>query len=101
MIVFVVVTCVPNENTPCLPSVFSTAELADAYLDRMMRAEWASHTPEDEDDRPVPYPEADANNSAADIAQDVLADWLGPEWGRWSVETCIVDYPEPPDEPRG
>ena len=81
--VWVVTSCVPGESEPVWPSVFASEEGAEAYLDRMLRAEWESNTPEGETCEPLPYP-----NDWRD-ANDELLQFLGETWGQWQL--CYVE----------
>lgn len=86
--VWVVSTCCPYEPDPCLPSVFGTQAEADAYLEKMMRAEWDANEPENEETgAPLPYP------GNTDEAQEVLVELLGGEWGRWEITSHTVKIP--------
>lgn len=55
--VWVLSTCIPDDNEPCIPTVFGSAAAADKAFAEMMQAEWESNAPEDEETcEPLPYP---------------------------------------------
>lgn len=82
--IWVVSTCVPGETDPCQPSVFGTAAEADTYLDTMLRAEWDTNQPHDDDGEPMPYP--------GDVqAQETLA--VLDCWGKWEITEHDVEVP--------
>lgn len=83
MKVYTLTTCNPGDPDPCLPSVFSSQELADKAFDNAMRSEWESNAPCDHTGERLPYPE-DANEAHRIMAEN-------PEWGRWEVLVVTVD----------
>ena len=82
--VWVLSTCIPEENEPCLPTVYGSAEAARQGFDEMMRGEWAANQPEDEEScEPLPYP------GDPEKAHEVLS--KNPSWGRWEITTHTLD----------
>jgi hypothetical protein len=90
MKIWIVTTCIPEPGEgPCIPSPFATEAEAEAYADKMMRDEWASHGPENErTGKRKRYP-GDWRE-----AQDIIAEHFSDgSWGTWQV-TCH-DVPDP------
>jgi hypothetical protein len=84
--VWVISTCVPDENTPCLPEVLGSLDAAKAKFDELMRAEWEANQPEDEQtSEPLPYP-GDASK-----AHEILA--KNPRWGHWQITGHEIEIP--------
>lgn len=82
-VVWVLCTCIPEENRPCLPSVHATEAAALAKFDELMRAEWDANKPESEETgEPLEYP-------GADTAHVVLSE--NPAWGRWELTSHEVE----------
>jgi len=78
--VWIVNTCVPGEPEPCLPAVFGTLAEAEAYADEMLRAEWDSAGPEnDECTERAPYP-GDWRE-----AHERMVEYHAGEWGQWEL----------------
>jgi hypothetical protein len=86
MKVWVLSTCLPGENEPCMPQVLVSQEEADAAFATAMDGEWAANTPFDCDGHPLPYP-GDPHKAHAKMAEDA-------EWGRWEITTHNIDLPK-------
>lgn len=77
--VWVLSTCIPEEQVPCCPSVYTSAEAAVAFFDEMMRAEWEANEPEDEETcEKLAYPGDPLD------AHDILREW-NENWGCWEI----------------
>jgi hypothetical protein len=87
--VWVVSTCIPDENEPCMPNVFGTEKEAQAYLASMINDEWEANPVEDDDSTLVPMPEDPVET------EEALAGYLGPEYGRWEITSHTVEIPDP------
>lgn len=82
--VWVISTCIPGENMPSLPSVFGSETIARLEFDRLMRAEWESNAPEnDECTGRLPYP------GDPDEAHDLMAE--NSEWGQWELTAHHIE----------
>lgn len=89
MKVWVLSTCIPDENEPCLPSVFATQEAADTQFAEFMRSEWEHNGAEDEDGKRKPFP--DDPNEAHDIMSE-----NNPDWGRYEISCHEIEAQFPP-----
>lgn len=87
MKVHVVVTCIPDENEPCLPSVHGTLVEAETQFAEYMRQEWEHNAPLNEDGEKLPFP--DDPNEAHDKMSENNSDW-----GRYEISTHEVAFPE-------
>lgn len=87
--VFVVTTCIPDRGEgPCFPDVFGTEAEAVAYLEDMLKMEWALHGPTDEETgKCLPYP-GDWSD-----AQDALVAEFDGEWGQWQLTSHKIGVP--------
>jgi hypothetical protein len=84
MKVWVLSTCIPDENEPCLPHVFASQAEADAALAQAMRDEWESNKPEDEETcEPLPFPDDPQE------AHDRLSE--NPDWGQYEITAHEID----------
>lgn len=82
--VWVLSTCVPGENEPCLPNVFASEAEAMAGFDEYMRDEWKANEPgDDETCQPLPYP------GDAVTAHEILS--RNPAWGRWEITAHTIE----------
>jgi hypothetical protein len=85
--IWVVTTCIPEPGAePCMPDLFTSEASAEQHADTMLRAEWASHTPYDDDGKPEAYPDNWRE------AQDRIAKWVGPEWGKWEITEHTLEH---------
>lgn len=87
MRIWVLSTCIPDENEPCLPSVFATEVEAEAEFTRIMRGEWDSFTDWNGDDGPTKWP------GDPRLAQDIMAK-ASPTWGRWEITEHNIEASE-------
>ncbi|WP_439398549.1 hypothetical protein ACRQ5Q_14670 [Bradyrhizobium sp. PMVTL-01] len=83
--VHVLSTCIPDENEPCLPSVFGTLAEAETQFAEFMRSEWEHNAPDDGDGKP-PFPD-DPNEAHDKMSEN------NPDWGRYEISTHRVDVP--------
>jgi hypothetical protein len=92
MKIWVLSTCIPDETDPMVPDVFGSEAEAIAHFDLMMRGEWETIQPEDEDGEPVDYPETpqEAHDIMDDYRQGFETDNLSEKWGRWALTTHEV-----------
>lgn len=82
--IWTVASCIPNERDPVIPVVFLNEASALAFLDEVMRGEWETNAPEDENGVSMPYPGDWLE------AHDLMADNDPDEtWGKW-LFTCHV-----------
>lgn len=91
--VWVVSTCIPGEPEPSLPAVFGTDAAAEAYADEMMRGEWDSNGPRDEEtDELLPYPGDwwEAQDQIVAYQTEVGSD-EDDIWGRWEITSHQVE----------
>jgi hypothetical protein len=89
--IWIVTTTIPERGEPpCFPSPFATETEAEAYADEMMRAEWASHGPDDDETgESLPYP-GDWRE-----AQDLILDFYNDgSWGQWQVTQHTIETPD-------
>lgn len=80
----IVSSCEPGTRVPAPPQVFLTAEAADIFLERKLRAEWERLQPENADLQPLAYPGDWQSAHQILVDQDVNA-----EWGRWAISVPI------------
>jgi hypothetical protein len=80
--VWVVTTCIPDRGEkPRLPIVFATEAEAVAYLEEMLRNEWDSCGPyDDEGEHKRPYP-----GNWQDANDQIAADYDDGSWGEWQL----------------
>lgn len=79
MKIWTVTSCIPDERDPCIPSVFLSEADALAYLDEVMRGEWETNAPhDDETGEEMTYP--DDWQEAHDLMADNDPD---ESWGKW------------------
>jgi hypothetical protein len=94
MKIWVLSTCIPAETRPIVPGVFGSEAEAVAHFDLMMRAEWETIEPEDEDGTLLEYP--GTPQEAHDIMDEYRTDqesgdyFDSEKWGRWALTTHEV-----------
>lgn len=86
--IYVLNTCITDENHPCHPEVFTSYDAAEAVAEERLRAEWEHNAPCDDDGEPLPYPGnwREANN-------EISAE--NPEWGQWELTSHEITAPDP------
>lgn len=93
MKIWVLSTCIPDETDPMVPDVFGSEAEAIAHFDLMMRAEWETIQPEDEDGTLLEYP--GTPQEAHDIMDEYRAQYERDShseiWGRWALTTHEVE----------
>lgn len=92
--VHVVNTCIPDQSEPTIPSVFATLSGAEAFADKMLRAEWETNGPEDDDGNRLPYP-----GSWDEANRQIAAEHADSEtkWGEWEITSHEVETAAPLD----
>lgn len=86
--IWVLSTCT-EELRPALPRVFGDEASAEAEYDKIMREEWALHSPEAPDETPIPYPGArEANRQLAN-------GFASGDWCDWELTSHTIDIPLP------
>ncbi len=91
MKVWIVSTCIPDRGEkPCIPDAFATEAEAEAFADKMLREEWDSHAPQDDEGEPLPYP---GDWRAANDA--IAADHDDGSWGEWQITAHEISLPVP------
>jgi hypothetical protein len=86
MKIWVLSTCIPDENEPCMPQVFISEEAAEAGFAEAMRGEWQVYG-EWNDTGVEPFPDD------PHVAHDIMA--KTPEWGRWEITHHNIETPAP------
>lgn len=79
MKIWILSTCIPEDCRPCAPEVFTDEDDAMRRFEHLMRAEWASNAPSDEDGAPFAFPDGDPEE-----AHNVMAD-ANEGWGQWEL----------------
>jgi hypothetical protein len=74
--VFIITTCIPEDDQPCIPDVFLTLEAARTHADKLMRDEWGRDC-------------TDAEYPGADAAHTALSDQRG--WGQYRLTEHEAD----------
>jgi hypothetical protein len=85
--IWILTTCVPFDQQPCLPEAFSDATAALAAFDRRMREEWQYHGPLDDDCGRQPYPGNPYSAHEMMVAED---NDIQGTWGHWQLTAHIV-----------
>lgn len=86
--VWVLSTCIPDENSPVFPSVFADFSAAEAYAEERLKEEWASRAPCDDEGEPLPYP-GDWKKANDHLSAE------SPEWGQWEMTTHEIEVALP------
>ena len=88
--VWVVSTCIPERGEkPCIPSVFGSEAEAEAYADEMLRDEWETNSPDDEETgEAAPYP--GDWREANDAISEHFDDGSGGEWQITSHDIEVI-----------
>lgn len=102
--IWVVSTCVPNETEPCLPSVHATEAEAEAYADKMLRAEWEANGPEDPDTgerKPYPGNWREAQTGIVEFTGALrtfgkVGDETDDAWGQWEITSHQIEIDASP-----
>ena len=89
--VWVLCTCFPGEDAPCLPEVFGTYAEAHAAFRQAVHEEWDRAEVASEGGEPSDLPEDPAQ------AHEILAALNGPGWGRWRLDHhwMAIQNPKP------
>src|SRR5262249_451099 len=82
---WILTTCIPSEQKPCQPLVFTCAESALAAFDQMMREEWQYNAPDDDGGNQVPYPNDPCTAHAMMAAKN-----CDGSWGHWQLTAHII-----------
>jgi len=87
--VWTVSSCIPDSRDPVIPNVFASERDAVAYLEDVMRDEWDSNAPyDDETGEAVAYP---ANWQEA---QEIIIENDPDEmWGAWMLNSHEIEIP--------
>lgn len=89
--VWTVTSCIPNECDPVIPSVFATKKEADTYLDEVMRDEWSTMAPiDDETGQPMPYP-----GTWEEAQVLIVEDDSDESWGKWVLHSHDIEIAVP------
>lgn len=84
--IWVLSTCVPDENEPCWPQVYASEEAAQKGFREAMESEWRSNGPEDEETgERLPFPDD------PDEAHERIAELQDAEWGRWELTSHEIE----------
>ena len=75
-VIWVITTCIPEEDAPCYPDVFATEPECIAAYDRDMRSEWEANGDGE------PYP-------GADEAHEHMSTIAG--WGRYLISSHQIE----------
>lgn len=81
-----------DAHKPCIPSVFLSAEAANAEFLATMKREWESCGPEDEETGArMPIPEG----ATAEEIHERLVQFHGADWGQYELSAHLVGFGQP------
>lgn len=90
--VYIVSTCIPGDRMPCVPGVFDSEQAAEDYLEEVMKSEWESNGPQDEEtEERLPYP-----GNWRDAQDEIIRNDSDHEWGGYEIHISYLPGDTPP-----